>query len=85
MLFINFQILQAIINKGDNLKDKQAYKKIWTLLVKNVSWEFFLQPVNLYEKKIPIFIGFCEIALQIYREILKKYRKRAMDIGMEFF
>ena len=27
MLFINFKILRAIINLGDNLKDKQAYKK----------------------------------------------------------
>ena len=27
---------------------------------------------------IPISIGFCVIALQSYREILKKYRKRAI-------
>ena len=30
---------------------------------------------------IPISIGFCVIALQIYREILKKYRKRAITLG----
>ena len=27
MLFINLKILRAIIDRGDNLKDKQAYKK----------------------------------------------------------
>ena len=32
---------------------------------------------------IPIAICFCVIALQRYREILKKYRKRAMAITLE--
>ena len=36
----NFKILLAIINRGDNLKDKQANKKLWALLVKKFSCEF---------------------------------------------
>ena len=35
-----FVILWSIINREDNLKEKQVYKKIWALPVKNVSFEF---------------------------------------------
>ena len=34
---------------------------------------------------IPISISFCVIALQIYREILKKYRKRAITLEKSNF
>ena len=34
---------------------------------------------------IPISIGFCVIALQSYREILKKYRKGAITLNKIFF
>ena len=34
---------------------------------------------------IPISIGFCVIALQIYREILKKYRKRVITLQKNNF
>ena len=34
---------------------------------------------------IPISIGFCVIALQSYREILKKYRKRAITLPKKQF
>ena len=33
-------ILLSIINRGDNLKEKQSYKKIWALPVRNFSFEF---------------------------------------------
>ena len=51
MLFINFKIL---LNRGDNLKDNQAYKKkksghFWS---KMFPVNFCLQPVNLYAKRI---------------------------------
>merc|ERR1712074_302625 len=77
----------SIFNRGDNLKEKQAYKKIWALPVKNFSLEFlpltclFLCKTNF----IPISIWFCVIALQIYREILKKYRKRAITLQKNNF
>ena len=34
---------------------------------------------------IPISIGFCVIALQSYREILKKYRKRVITLQKKQF
>ena len=34
---------------------------------------------------IPISNGFCVIALQSYREILKKYRKGAVTLQKNFF
>ena len=37
------------------------------------------------KNRIPIFIEFCVIALQIYREILKKYRKRAITLKKTIF
>ena len=65
MLFIDFKIIRDIINRGDNLKDKQAYKNISALLVKNFPVNFYPRPVNSFAKRIctPIYIGFCVIAL----------------------
>ena len=36
--------------------------------------------IYVQKKFIPISIGFLVIALQSYREILKKYRKRAITL-----
>ena len=46
------------------------------------SANFCLEPAYLCAKKnfILISIGFCVIPLHIYREILKKYRKRAVTL-----
>ena len=55
MLIINFNILRAIINMGDNLKDKQANKKksgiFW---LKIYPMNFSLQPIYLCAKRISI-------------------------------
>ena len=40
----------------------------------------FLCALLIFEKRIPTSFGFSTIALQIYREILKKYRKRAITL-----
>ena len=80
-------ILRSIINRGDNLKEKQTDKKIWALPVKKCSFEF-LHLICLFVCKknfIPISIYFCVIALQSYREILKKYRKRAITLVKNIF
>ena len=59
-----------MINRGYNLNVKEALEN------KNYSVNFCLCPVLVYCKKnqIPTSFGFCVIALQIYREIIKKYR-----------
>ena len=81
MLFIYFKSLLYIItsNGGDNLKDKHEY--IWVLLGKNNFYCEFL-PWTCYfmsiKSVILISIGFCVFALQSFREILKKSRKRAI-------
>jgi len=80
-------ILRSILNRGDNLKEKQAYKKIWALPVKKFSLEFLPLTCLFMCKKnfIPISIGFCVIALQSYRKILKNYRKWAITAQKHFF
>ena len=35
MLFIKLKVLRSLINQGDNLKDKQAYKNLGTFRQKN--------------------------------------------------
>ena len=61
MLFINFKIIRAIINRGHNLKDKQAYKKIWALLVKIATLDGQLH--SLYVKHKISYI--CENVLSV--------------------
>ena len=71
-LNLNFKILLATIIRGGNLKDKEAHKKILTLFDNIFFCCEFLRLINLliYVQKV--------IALQIYREILNKYRKMAI-------
>ena len=39
-VIITFKILRSLISRGDTLKEKQAYKIIWALLVQKISFEF---------------------------------------------
>ena len=69
-------ILRSIFNREDKLKEKQTDKNIWALPVKKMSFELPLPCLFMCKKNIiPISIGFCVIALQSYREILKKIEK----------
>ena len=70
-VFINFNILRAIINRGDNLKGKQAYKIISTRLVKT-----FYCVQKEFQTYHHWFLRNCYSKLQ--RNLLKKYRKRAI-------
>ena len=80
-------ILRSIFNWGDNAKEKQAYIKIWALPFKKFSFEFLpLVCWFMYKKNfIPNSIGFCVFAFQSYREILKKYRKKAITMQKNNF
>ena len=51
-------ILLSIFNRGDNLKEKQAYKKIWALPVKIFILNFCLWPVYLCAKRISFLSPF---------------------------
>ena len=57
MLFINFKILRSIINRGDDLKDKQAYQQIWTLLVlKKILWIFAFNLLVYVQKELDSYV-----------------------------
>ena len=61
MLFINFKILLAIMNQGDNLKHKQPLKNNRGTFVQIFfPANFCVEPANLCVKKnfIPISNGF---------------------------
>ena len=64
------------------LKDKQAYKQIWAFFVKHLFLWFFAFYLFIFvQKEFPIYLQcFCVISLQSYREMLKKYRKRAITL-----
>ena len=87
MFFINFKILRILINWGDNLKVKNAQQKnlatFWQLFF---LWIYvFHLLISVKNNLIPTSSGFNVIALQIYWEILKKYRKRAITLQKNNF
>ena len=87
VFFFNFKIILAIVNQWDKLKKTAIQKKKnWAFLGKIRSFEFLVLTLLIYGQKnfIPISIGFCVIPLQSYREILKKYRKRAITLQKTF-
>ena len=82
---LNPQIWNRIFN-GDaiksDLRQTGITKNTGPLLGKNIFCEFFFVTCQFLCKKnyIPTSCGFSMIPLQIYREILQKYRNRAITL-----
>ena len=71
-----FQNSMGYNNRGDNLKDKQSYKKIWALLVHFFFFYFYLLIYSQKKNVIPISIVFEVITLQNYRDS----KERCQDV-----
>ena len=77
-----------MINQGDNLKVKHAYEQNQaTFWQKKFPVNFCLGPIIFFAKRIKTSTscGFCVIALQIYKEVIKKYRKKAITLQITNF
>ena len=68
MLFINLKILRVLINRGDNLKDKQAYKKsgfFWSKMFPvNVDFNLLNEVQKGYHSYLHWFLSNCSSNLQ---------------------
>ena len=85
--YIRNVIYQCQNSTGYNKPERQsetqtAIQKIWALGQNFLPWTLLFMCKKNF---IAISICFCVIALQIYREILKKYRKRAITLEKNNF
>ena len=84
MLCINNKVLVAIFPRESIWKSNRHNKNLATFGQKCFLWIFvFHLLIYVPNKIISTSSSFCVIALQIYREICKKYRKKAITLQLK--